>query len=302
LCCAVETEDRKIVIDPGLALGYRRHGLLPHPFQVAVGEKVRENIIKELKHSTDIVISHFHGDHVPLVDANPYQLDAKKVSDSFANPILWCKGEKEASHSMRNRRRQLSDILGRSFPDAEGKSNSLFRFSKAVYHGEPGSRTGKVMMTRIEDDRVFVHASDIQLLHSRAVSQILDWKPDMVLVSGPPLYLKQMSNEKKQQALTEAVRLSKGVGVLILDHHILRSNEGYASLEKVGSESGNKVMCAAEFMGRRPLLLEANRKLLYKDMPVPDGWHREYAKNRVDTSLYRVWQGYDVGQSEKYAN
>jgi len=302
LCCVVETEERKIVVDPGVALGYRRHGLLPHPFQIAVGEKVRESIIKELKNSTDIVISHFHGDHVPLVDANPYQLDAKKVSDSFAKPFLWCKGEKEISHAMRIRRKQLSDMLGRSFPDAEGKSNSLFRFSKAVYHGEPDSRRGKVMMTRIEDDKVFVHASDIQLMHSRAVSQILDWKPDIVLVSGPPLYLKQMSNEKKEKALTEAVRLSKGVGVLILDHHLLRSNEGYALLKKIESGSGNKVMCAAEFMGKRPLLLEAKRRLLYREMPVPDGWHKEYARKRVDTSEYRLWRGYKVDQNEKNVN
>ena len=41
LSCVVELGDRKIVIDPGVALGYRRHGLLPHPAQVAVGEQVR---------------------------------------------------------------------------------------------------------------------------------------------------------------------------------------------------------------------------------------------------------------------
>ena len=29
LPCRVEVEDRRIVIDPGLALGYQRHGLLP---------------------------------------------------------------------------------------------------------------------------------------------------------------------------------------------------------------------------------------------------------------------------------
>ena len=33
LSCVVGVNDRKIVIDPGLALGYRRHGLLPHPAQ-----------------------------------------------------------------------------------------------------------------------------------------------------------------------------------------------------------------------------------------------------------------------------
>ena len=79
LSCVVETHDRSIIIDPGLALGYQRNSLLPHPFQVAVGEKIQEKIIHALENSTDIVFSHFHGDHVPLVNANPFQfwLDIK---------------------------------------------------------------------------------------------------------------------------------------------------------------------------------------------------------------------------------
>ena len=62
MCCFVETGDRKILIDPGAALGYKRHGLLPHPYQVAFGEKVKELIIKKWCIATDAVISHFHGD------------------------------------------------------------------------------------------------------------------------------------------------------------------------------------------------------------------------------------------------
>ena len=80
LSCVVETERRKIVIDPGLALGYRRDGLLPHPAQVAVGEQVRRRILAALEDATDVVMSHFHGDHVPLPDANPYQLQAQRVA------------------------------------------------------------------------------------------------------------------------------------------------------------------------------------------------------------------------------
>ena len=73
LCCKVTFGRRCIVIDPGVALGYLRHGLLPHPLQVAIGEQVRESILAALEQATDIVFSHFHGDHVPLAEANPYQ-------------------------------------------------------------------------------------------------------------------------------------------------------------------------------------------------------------------------------------
>ena len=48
LCCAVTTRKRHIVIDPGLALGYRRNGLLPHPRQVATGVAAARRIVRHL--------------------------------------------------------------------------------------------------------------------------------------------------------------------------------------------------------------------------------------------------------------
>jgi predicted metallo-beta-lactamase superfamily hydrolase len=100
LCCVVETRARKIVIDPSLALGYERHGLLPHPAQVAIGEQVRRRISASLEDATDIVMSHFHGDHVPLPDANPFQLKARRVAPFFQTARLWTKGPQELSSNM----------------------------------------------------------------------------------------------------------------------------------------------------------------------------------------------------------
>jgi len=76
------------VFDPGVALGYRRGALLPHPIQVAVGERVRRDIEAALKDATDVVISHFHGDHMPVPDPNPYQLKADLVADSLRSARL----------------------------------------------------------------------------------------------------------------------------------------------------------------------------------------------------------------------
>ena len=91
LCTVVTTAHRHIVIDPGVALGYRRRGKLPHPLQVYVGAQVRRAIIASLEGATDIVISHYHGDHIPLVDANPYQLDVGLVVAACRDTRLWCK-------------------------------------------------------------------------------------------------------------------------------------------------------------------------------------------------------------------
>jgi hypothetical protein len=54
LLCVVETQHRRIVIDPDLALGHQRDGLPPHPAQMAVGEQVRWRIAATLESATDM--------------------------------------------------------------------------------------------------------------------------------------------------------------------------------------------------------------------------------------------------------
>lgn len=91
LFCVVELKNRKICIDPGIALGWSRQGFLPHPFQIAVGADIRENIIDELKDATDVIISHFDGDHCPLLHPNPFQLGIEEVKDSLSQCRIWAK-------------------------------------------------------------------------------------------------------------------------------------------------------------------------------------------------------------------
>jgi predicted metallo-beta-lactamase superfamily hydrolase len=288
LSCVVEVENRKIVIDPGLALGYRRYGLLPHPAQVAIGEQVRRKILSALKDATDVVMSHFHGDHVPLPNANPYQLRAQRVAPLCRTTRFWAKGPKGLSHNMVRRREALCQVLGRDLPNAEGQRDGPLAFSPPVPHGEPGSHLGTVMMTRIEsEDTVFVHASDIQLLNGEAVSLILGWRPNIVLVGGPPLYLSWLSSKRRKVAWENAQRLACHVDTLILDHHLLRCEEGLSWLDRLSSETGHRVICAADFMERPRCLLEARREQLYEEMPVPKGWHEAYARGGADTRRYR---------------
>jgi predicted metallo-beta-lactamase superfamily hydrolase len=287
LSCVVEVGERKIVIDPGIALGYQRNGLLPHPVQVGVGEIIRQKIIAELEDATDIVFSHFHGDHVPLTDANPYQLDVKQVQHLFDEVRIWAKGPQGLSQRMENRAKSLVLALDRDLPDAEAQTDDTITFSKAVPHGEVDSPGGKVMMTKISDgESVFVHASDIQLLSSCAISEILNFHPDTVLAGGPPLYLQHFMKGREENAWNNALRLAYGVDTLILDHHLLRCEEGLLWLQRLSKETGHKVICAADLMGSHRHLLEAWRPQLYKDIPVYDGWHEQYAHGSVSTETY----------------
>jgi predicted metallo-beta-lactamase superfamily hydrolase len=143
------------------------------------------------------------------------------------------------------------------------------------------------MMTRIEwEDTVFVHASDIQLLDGEAVSLILDWQPDIVLACGPPLYLAWFSSEHQEMAWKNARRLARHVDTLILDHHLLRCEKGLSWLDHLSSETGHRVVCAADYMECPRRLLEAQRERLYKEMPVPKDWHEAYARGDADTLRY----------------
>jgi len=82
--------------------------------------------------------------------------------------------------------------------------------------------------------------------------------------------------------------LAREVGTLILDHHLMRSREGKKWLDWVSSLADHRVICAADFMGLPRNLLEAERVIWYKKMPVPKGWHEAYAHGEADTKAYQA--------------
>ncbi|MEJ2309126.1 MAG: hypothetical protein P8Z78_07395 [Gammaproteobacteria bacterium] len=293
LCCLVSMADRRILIDPGVSLGYVRHGLMPHPLQVAVGRRLREKILRALQSATDIVFSHFHGDHVPLVAANPYQLSVEALPSCFRTLRCWSKSRDDLSSTMRKRFDDLAGLLGNQMQVAEGCSQGPLSFSRAVPHGARDDNRGSVMMTRVEMNyRVFVHASDIQLLDDRTIDQVINWAPDIVLAAGPPLYLEWLSDTQRQQAWNNALRLARSLDTLVLDHHLMRSRGGAAWLDELSTTAGRRVFCAADYMRKPRRLLEADRTRLYEEMPVPDQWHAQYAQERVDPDDYLDSVGY----------
>lgn len=287
LCCLVTLGDRRIVIDPGVALGYIRYGLLPHPVQIAVGRQVRERILNALEGATDVVFSHFHGDHVPLAEANPYQLSILSLPRNFRRLRAWSKSGDDLTGKMQRRFQHLADLLGGNLQVVEGRSEGNLSFSPAVPHGAADGGLGTLMMTRVAmDDGIFVHASDIQLLDDATVDQVIDWRPDIVLAAGPPLYLDRLSYTEREAAWRNAVRLAQQVETAIIDHHLLRGLDGPDWLDALSKAVGRKVYCAADYMHRPRRLLEAEREQWYRQMPVPEGWHRDYTRGKVSTDEY----------------
>lgn len=287
LACMVRAGRRRIMIDPGLALGLLRHGLYPHPLQVATAEKIRRRIVEAVSQATDLVFSHFHGDHVPLSHPNPYQMGLDHFPRKTAFLPAWRLGNEDLPDKGRKRCADLESYFGNCLQTGEGRDDGVLAFSGAMPHGEPKSHMGRLMMTRVRDEKtVFVHASDIQLVHAPTIEKILAWEPDIVLASGPPLYLKQLEWNARQSAMENGLRLARGVKTLILDHHLLRDESGLTWLEELSMAAGREILCAARFMGRKPLLLEAWRERLYAAMPVAEDWHDSYARGEADPAEY----------------
>lgn len=291
LCCRVQAGDRDIVIDPGLALGEHRYGLPPHPVQVAAGRRVRARIIEALAEATDVVFSHFHGDHVPLAQANPYQLAIARLPQNFSRLRAWAMAPERQSEVSRRRAADLMGMLAGRWQVANGLEDGPLCFSAPVPHGLGGARFGDLMLTRVDcDGRAFVHASDIQLFDAHTIDLILDWQPQVVLAAGPPLYLGPDAG-LREAAWANARRLAAHVESLILDHHLLRSLEGETWLARLSDDSGRAVQCAADFMGHPRQLLEARRRELYQAGPVREDWHADYAHGLATTDDFAPLPG-----------
>jgi predicted metallo-beta-lactamase superfamily hydrolase len=288
LCCFVTTRNRKILIDPGVALGMYRSRLPPHPREVVAVEDTRKRIIERWTEATDIVISHFHGDHSPLVHADVYQLAVSKIRDLNSQATIWIKPPGHFGGVEKKRAPAFKSAFGGQAKSTADQRSEEVSFSRPVPHGDPNDTSVTVIMTCIRDDVVFVHASDIQMLNDEAVETILAWRPDIVLAAGPPIYLAhKLSKEQLDRAERNTITLLRKVNTVILDHHLLRSEEGTRWCQRLSSMTGNTLVSAAEFMAKSPQLLEAHRKQLYQDAPVPRGWHQAYAAGRASTDAYR---------------
>lgn len=285
LCCLVQVGNRRILIDAGISLGFIRNGLKPHPVQIAVGQQIKQRIIEELSSATDLVISHFHGDHIPLNDANLYQLSILEVEETPRN--IWAHPCDPTSSRQRERELALVIGLNCNLRSAKGEIDENLSFSDPVPHGQASPNHESVSMTIIDDqqDR-FLHASDIQFLHAETIDTIIELHPDIVLASGPPIYLMKDNPALKTAAWNNILRLSEYVPLLILDHHLLRSTEGVLWLDELAGLTKNKIICVADFMEKKRYLLEAMRTELYKTIPVPDKWHEKLQEGSADPAEY----------------
>ena len=264
----VETDDQKILIDPGVSLAPLRYGLEPHPLE---WQRLDEtwNIIKDYAEESEVlIVTHYHYDHH---DPDYPELYSRKT-------VFIKHPTENINRSQRDRAAYfLAAIKGlpKRLEIADGKSfkfgETTITFSKAVCHGT-NPRLGYVTETCIKSgSEKFLHTSDVEgpSLEDQ-IAFILNEKPDILFVDGPMTYMlgyrySFKSLEISNSNLVKAIR-ETSVNTLVLDHHFLRDINYKMRIKPVYEEAqkrGVKVMTAAEFSGRKIEMLEALRKELY---------------------------------------
>jgi len=275
LACLVSLRGREVLIDPGVALGFTRHGLHPHPLQAAFGEAIKAVMGRAFRVVTDVVVTHLHGDHVPLPDANPFQLPLSVVGGSGCGAVLWVGVPPKLTGREEGRLEALLKVFReRNVLVGGGVSDDCFiELSGPHAHGLNGG--AKVFIARVGwPGECVAHLSDTQLLDESVLDRVRAWGPRVVVTDGPPLY--RLYGRAREAVLRRAERVLKALAgmadYVIVDHHVARSVEGLEWLDSVRRDVGGRVMCAADYEGLPRLPLEAWREELYEAMPEPRDW------------------------------
>ncbi len=280
----VETDDVKLVVDPGSALG-PRFRLSPHEREYMALSQSRQIIIDAAREADILTISHYHFDHyVPNFEDWTWTWSSPELAERLYRSKLILTKDIYSNINLSQRKRgymfqKLNSEIAEEIQVADGKkfkfNRTTLEFSKPVFHGAADSQLGFVLMLMVRTPTCsFMHASDVQgPIDEGALRLILKQRPDMLVIGGPPLYLKnfKINEEKLANALKNMAKIVKAIPLTVIDHHLLRSLDYKEYLTPVFAEaekSGHRVLSASELIGQEPQLLEAKRKELHAQEPI----------------------------------
>lgn len=262
--CLVEVGGKKILIDPGVNLGPKRHKLPPHPLE----EERKKSLWGRIKLSGEeadiIVLTHYHYDHL-----NPEGYDV------FYNKTIFLKHpEKNLNYNQMRRASLLMEDIKNKVQEivfADGITINMqdvtISFSQAVPHGMD-TRRGCVIQVFIEGgSESFLFTSDIEGANlNEQIDFIIERNPDILLIDGPAITFPECRSHRISE-IVEKTDIKK----IVIDHHIMRETNWKEYIEDaymVAREKGVEILSAAEFKGEEEDLLEARRVELYEKYPI----------------------------------
>jgi hypothetical protein len=293
----VETDDVKLVIDPGSALG-QRFNLYPHECEYVALSRTRQAIIEAARRADVLTISHYHFDHyVPNFEDWIWTWSSPEIAaEIYSGKLILAKDIGRDINASQRKRGYMFHKLNvdgaKEIRVADGQKfkfgETTIEFSKPVYHGSEGSALGYVLMLEVMTPGCrLLHAPDVQgPMCEETLRLMLAQKLDILFLGGPPLYLLNfkidqeslMTARKNMQILVERVPLT------IIDHHLLRTLEYKEYLRPIytaAEKNGNQVLTASELLGFEPNLLEANRKELHKQHPISKDWYAKLERGEL---------------------
>ncbi|MGQ9788670.1 MAG: MBL fold metallo-hydrolase [Candidatus Hadarchaeaceae archaeon] len=299
----VETDDLKVVIDPGSALGPRFH-LSPHEREYVALVRSRHAILEAARKADVLTISHYHFDHyVPSFEDWVWLWSSAEIAANlYRGKIILAKDIKTDINASQRKRgyifQKLNAKIAKEIKTADGKSFSLgqttLKFSRPVAHGSPGTELGYLLMLTVKTPRcTLVHASDVQgPIDGKTLQMILAERPDAVITGGPPIYLTgyKIDETSLESAKNNMKKLVKEVPLNVIDHHLLRSldyREFLKPVFKEAEEKGHCLLIASEMLGLEPELLEARRKELHEKEPLTKEWYSRLKTGALKEELIK---------------
>jgi len=297
MCTYVETPDVKILLDAGVSLCPKRFGLPPHPEEFKAIDKCRKKISEAAEKADIITLSHYHFDHhTPSYEdwLCNWTMHVETAKQIYEDKIVLVKNPKEKINYSQRRRgwvfQKTSGKFAKKLLVADNNSftfgETKIKFSEPVFHGPDDSALGWVLMTTIEyDGEKFMFAPDVQgPISNHTLALILKEKADLTMIGGPPLYLTGFRIDEKliEKGIGNLGKIVENSPYVIIEHHILRDENWKTKISKVfekAEKTGHKILTAAEFLGRKNMLLEASRKRLFTEIPPSREFEKWMQKN-----------------------
>jgi len=292
----VETDDVKLVVDPGSALG-PRFNLYPHEREYVALSRTRQAIIEAARRADVLTISHYHFDHyVPNFEDWIWTWSSPEIAAEIYSGKLILAKDISRNINVNQRKRgymfhKFNVDRAKEIRVADGQKfkfgDTTLEFSKPVYHGSEDSALGYVLMLEVRTPGCrLLHAPDVQgPMCEETLRLMLAQKLDAVVMGGPPIYLEGFKVESTDLAAAQKNlgALAKHVPLLVVDHHLLRSLDYPQYLRpamQAAEKAGNRLLTVAELVNQEPQLLEARRRELHEQGPMDKEWYLQLEKGK----------------------
>lgn len=147
--------------------------------------------------------------------------------------------------------------------------DTLIKFSNPEFHGIEYARVGWVISVEIiYENEKLLHTSDLEgpVIEDQA-QRIIEEDPNVLIVDGPSTYLipymLNLINLRRAVENMEKIIKDTSSELIIYDHHLPREpryRERVMKVYEAAKSEEKKVLTAAEYLGREPVVLSARGK------------------------------------------